>query len=425
MDDDAGIVDSLGFSALDQFLGEFTGDSSIKASSISAALSAKDRSHARNGNTVIDADMLYGGRYMDDDDGDEAENGSIEANNDEEDEDAEEEEDADGMSDEDDDEDEHDGVGDDDDEEDDDYREAADAPPVKKRSTTGANNDGGTSGRRSKQPHKRRQSGSLNASGSKKRGRKTKADNWEDEIDRELDEEDRLAATSSGLSLPMSGLPPMMPAARTRMRGEEDDFDGDGDGNVHMSTAANAIQNGGFSLALPSMAAPASVGMFGLPPPSEAGNPSAWRLPPTTSLPDALPGVVGAAQDEDEEELTEVDKRDLARQQALIQAARWRQQQVEQQAETDAPAVGAGDFRPAMIDAQSLYPSFAPGKILDFTALFTPRPRKRARIDPSTELCRPSCEAVRTHSLISSTVQTHCQRPRSMRPRLRLEISGH
>lgn len=190
------------------------------------------------------------------------------------------------------------------------------------------------------------------------------AEDWEDEVDRELDEEDRLlvgtSTTPYGGALTMTG----MMNTHTRLRGEDDDFDEDEDdeggaGNSDSMQFDPSQQQGGFNgLALPSSAPRASTSIF-----------------------HGLGGreVVQVKQEEPDE-----DDEELAQQQALFQQsfARMQAQQMpDEQGLNLQPA-------PPLLDVATLYPSFGPNKILDFTELFTPRPRKRPRIDPDAALCQ-------------------------------------
>ena len=95
------------------------------------------------------------------------------------------------------------------------------------------------------------------------------------------------------------------------------------------------------------------------------------------NIPDELE-ILRVKQEELEELEDEVDDPDYAEQQALFQQSYARMQVEQPQSAAPLP----------LIDVATLYPSFAPGKILNFTELFTPRPRKRLRIDPNAELCR-------------------------------------
>ena len=66
VDNDHALLSQLGGFALDQFLGDFTGDRSIKASGLTA-LGLREKGAERGGRGV-EASQIYSERYADDDD---------------------------------------------------------------------------------------------------------------------------------------------------------------------------------------------------------------------------------------------------------------------------------------------------------------------------------------------------------------------
>ena len=169
---------------------------------------------------------------------------------------------------------------------------------------------------------------------------------WEDEIDREMDEEDALmgGTSSSAYAAPLS--------KATKLRGEDDDFDEDDDGVEAGPPARNAF-----------------------------GQQQQQPLP-ADGMEDEADYMHMVKQEETEEDAAE-----LAAQQQLFQQSIARMQAAQQpQDQQDLLAAFREPSAPLM-DVATLYPSFAPDKVLNFTELFVPRPRKRARIDPSAELC--------------------------------------
>lgn len=158
-------------------------------------------------------------------------------------------------------------------------------------------------------------------------------DDWEDEIDKELDEEDKMIGGSN-----LNG---SMHFTKTKMRGEDDDFDEDDDDDD------GPRNRDGYDFALP-----------------------------------ADSELLRVKQEEREEnEEQDDDDPDYAMQQQLFQQSIARMQQQQQyQAEGRSPS-------PPVMDIRTLYPSFAPNKILNFTELFTTRPKKKRRIDSNVEPC--------------------------------------
>lgn len=236
-------------------------------------------------------------------------------------------------------------------------------------------------------------------------------DDFEDEVDREINAEDAAAAAAVADQVQLPAMP-AMPLLKGKMRGEDDDFDADDDD-----------ENGGKQHQQPhqtSMTAPLNGSLFF--PQQQAGSSSSNGLPSFPPLPnvqikqeDAFDEIVqqqlrlqlpqSAANQMDDAEAAE-----LAAQQALFQQSYARMQTTGTQILQ--PVDGMADFSrqpspPVMVTA-TLYPSFAADKVLDFTELFVPRPRKRPRIDPTAEL-RPfnSCEV----SVCKQAVLIYCLRP--------------
>lgn len=269
MEDDSQLVSQLGGFALDNFLSEFTGDSSIRTS-VLHALTGESRSSAAAGAAGaagFDASQIYSDRFADDDEDGDA-----------------------------------DGLGDDE-------------------------------------------------------------DDLEAEVDREIN-----AENTNGRPPVLPSLPAVLP--RTKMRGEDDDFDEDEDedGQDAAQQGANIPANTFNGMFLPQ----AGVGA-GFPP-----------LPMQIKQEEPVMDMDMAMHQQPED--TE-DAAEIAAQQALFQQSYARMQVAQQPVQ---PEDGFGEYirqpSPPVMDVATLYPSFAPNKVLNFTELFVPRPRKRARIDPTTEL---------------------------------------
>jgi hypothetical protein len=220
-------------------------------------------------------------------------------------------------------------------------------------------------------------------------------EDWEDEVDRELNEEDNGSKNNNQmmmLQLP-SASTSMQPSTQTTlMRGEDEDFDddddddedNDNDDNMHAAPSTN-------NLALPM---PAS---FHLPDASEIMHVKQEEQDLDNGLHGHAP-MQESMHDNDyeqDEEEEKIDPKELAAQQALFAQSYARMQAQQQQAggeEQPGQTDMVSDIRAAspqrVMDVRSLYPSFAPDKVLNFTDLFHPRPRKRTRIDPNIEVCR-------------------------------------
>lgn len=271
MEDDSQLVSQLGGFALDNFLSEFTGDSSIRTSGL-RALTGGSRSSGSGGAGAagFDASQIYNDRFADDDEDGDA-----------------------------------DGLGDDE-------------------------------------------------------------DDLEAEVDREIN-----AEKSNGRPPVLPLLPAVLP--RTKMRGEDDDFDEDEDedGQDAAQQGANISANTFSGMFLPQ----AGVGA-GFPP-----------LPMQIKQEEPIMDMDIAMQHQGQQQDETEDAAEIAAQQALFQQSYARMQVAQQQVQ---PEDGFGGYirqpSPPVMDVATLYPSFAPDKVLNFTELFVPRPRKRARIDPTTEL---------------------------------------
>lgn len=206
-------------------------------------------------------------------------------------------------------------------------------------------------------------------------------EDWEDEVDRELDEEDN-QSNQLMLQLPSAAIA-SRPATQTLMRGEDEDFDDDeeDDDKDTGEHAGNAI------------AGPSTLNGTSTPV-------SAFRLPDATEIMhikeeeqdhDGVLHQEGKQghempQADDHEEEEQIDPQELAAQQALFAQSYARMQAQQQQFQDGTSAQGPAS--PPLADVKTLYPSFAPDKILNFTEIFHPRPRKRVRIDPNIEVCK-------------------------------------
>jgi transcription initiation factor TFIID subunit 1 len=196
-------------------------------------------------------------------------------------------------------------------------------------------------------------------------------DDFEDEVDRELNAEDAAAAARSTASA-MPPLPPSLALPKTRMRGEDDNFDDDDeDEDGDEADRASATRQGDVQLS----------GLF-LPQAGESSLLGGFNAFPPLPMQIKQEELADERMHEDNEDPAEV-----AAQQALFQQSYARMQVAQQQLQPDDGYVGyIREPSPPAIDTATLYPSFAPHKVLNFTELFVPRPRKRARIDPTTEL---------------------------------------
>lgn len=284
MEEDQLLASQLGGFALDAFLSEFTGDSSIRASGLQALNSGG--AAARAGGSGVEASQIYGDKFADDDDDDDLE-------------------------------------GDEDD--------------------------------------------------------------IERQVDAELNAEDAAIPAIPAMPMPM----PLLHSKDKKMRGEEDNFDDDDDEDdddtSRQFAAENMLSNGLF---LPQAAGPSSSSSLSFPP-----LPAPIQVKQEDTFDDAAMQINAFAGGDD---IDAADAAELAAQQALFQQSYARmqansqqmqqqQQQMQQQQDGMFP-VFVRQPSPPVMDTATLYPGFAPDKVLNFTELFVPRPRKRARIDPTTEL---------------------------------------
>lgn len=210
-------------------------------------------------------------------------------------------------------------------------------------------------------------------------------EDWEDEVDREMDAEDNQSKQLM-LQLPPA---PSRPAVQTLMRGEDEDFDDDDedvqdehDGKDEQR--ASQDEHAGNADAGPS-STPASA--FRMPDASEIMHIKQEEqdldgvLHPHSRRENDERGALIEAEDEEEQ----IDPQELAAQQALFAQSYARMQAQQQPFEDGTSAQRAPS--PPLADVKTLYPSFAPDKVLNFTEIFHPRPRKRVRIDPNIQVC--------------------------------------
>lgn len=212
-------------------------------------------------------------------------------------------------------------------------------------------------------------------------------EDWEDEVDREMNEED-MQSSQLMLQLPPASAMPARPpaAAQTLMRGEDEDFDDDDEEDNDDGRNGNAV------------AGPSTFNHAPLSTPSSAFHlPDASEIMHVKQEEQDLDGVqlqgqrrqVEHQDDHDEEE--KIDPQELAAQQALFAQSYARmqaQQRQPMQAGSEEAMPGQRPASPPVMDVKTLYPSFAPDKVLNFTEIFYPKPRKRARIDPNVEVCK-------------------------------------
>lgn len=225
-------------------------------------------------------------------------------------------------------------------------------------------------------------------------------EDWEDEVDREMNEEhDNMQSNQQQHQLMLPQLPVASTSfattsSQTLMRGEDEDFDDDDEdeqGGESKQGLTSSTVNGSMSSNIPSA--------FHLPDASEImhvkqeeqemdgvmyGHPTGHQQEHRPLL--DIHDTRDHQEREDDED--QVDAEELAAQQALF-AQSYARMQAQQNIGTQEGynAADTGHHAPLM-DVKTLYPSFAPDKILNFTEIFHPRPRKRVRIDPNIEVCK-------------------------------------
>lgn len=211
-------------------------------------------------------------------------------------------------------------------------------------------------------------------------------EDWEDEVDREINEEDNM---QSGQQLLLHQLPsssaaiPPMPTTQTLMRGEDEDFDDEEDepGEAHAGQSVLPPQ-------LPPADGSAGLSGFHMPDASEIMHVKQEEHDGDGMMHGGNEPLLKIEEDEDDGD-DEIDPQELAAQQALFAQsyARMQAQQL-QSGQEDGLHGMARDASPPLMDVKTLYPDFAPDKILNFTDIFHPRPRKKVRIDPNIEVCK-------------------------------------
>lgn len=243
-------------------------------------------------------------------------------------------------------------------------------------------------------------------------GNQEQGEDWEDEVDKELememgmDMDPSLSTTTSSSTLQLPKTTPTVATAKgggggattSLMRGEDEDFDDDDDedGNDNDNDGVRQSLNNQNVNGLPTgLSFPvASHGIQvkqedieGDEDPGNSNNQPAY-YPPLQQEQRRRRQDEEMTVDHDETEDAKVDAEELAAQQALF-AQSYARMQAQQSGDVNGASGGDASQLPAssLIDVKSVYPSFSPDKVLNFTDLFHPRSRKRAKVDPDVELC--------------------------------------